>query len=100
MTARRPRPRRGRRSLLSEWRIEEPEPAGEVGLDRQLAFEHVLQAQLLGVVALLILAGGNKGPERSRLVAVDEIRGPVAVAEGEHRGEKLTAEAAVRELGA
>ena len=38
-----------------ERRVVEREPAGQVGLDRQLALELVLQPQLLGVVALLAL---------------------------------------------
>src|SRR5919199_337638 len=102
MTAQRPRSRRGRwfPSLFAERSVEEPEPAGEVGLHRQLALEHVLQAKLFGVVALLILPRGNERPERPRLVAVDEVCGPVAVTKGEHRREELTTEAAVRELRA
>src|SRR5919197_6429886 len=100
MTARRPRPRRGRRSLFVERRVEESEPTREVRLHGQLALEDVLETKLLGVVALLFLSGGNEGPERPWLVAVDEVHGPVSVAKGEHRRQELTAEAAVRELRA
>ena len=54
-----------------ERRVEEREPAGQVGLDRQLLLELVLEPHLLGVVALLLLARRDERPERAALVAVD-----------------------------
>ena len=68
---------------------------GEVGLDRELALQLVPEAELLGVVALLILAGRDERPERPALEAVDEVDRTVAVAalEGEERREQLLAEA-------
>ena len=76
-----------------ERRIEDPEPAGQIRFDRQLLLQLGLQLQLLGVVSLLALTGGNEGPEGAPLVAVDPVDGLLAALELEHRREELAAEA-------
>src|SRR5207253_5260053 len=78
---------------------EEGEPAREILLDRQLMLELRLQLELLGVVALLVLAGGDERPERASLVAVDPVDRVLAAVEAEHRGEELGPEALGLELG-
>src|SRR4051812_45768358 len=75
-----------------ERRIEDPEPAGQIRLDRQLLLELGLELQLLGVVSLLALAGRNEGPEGTPLVAVDPVHGLLAALELEHRSEELASE--------
>src|SRR3954453_176762 len=75
-----------------ERRIKDPEPAGQIRLDRQLLLQLGLELELLGVVALLALAGGNEGPERTPLVAVDPVHGRLAALELEHRREELASE--------
>src|SRR5437764_14157727 len=80
---------------LLERRVEQPEPAGEVLLDRQLLLELRLQLELLGVVAFL-LALRDERPEGSLLVSVDPVDGlPVAELglELERRRQQLLAEA-------
>src|SRR2546421_10251115 len=92
----RPRaPRRARRNdaRRSDRGAEEPEPAGEVLLDRQLALELRLQLQLLGVVALLVFAGGDERPERAALVAVDPVHGMLPALEAKDGREELGPEA-------
>src|SRR5207244_2286178 len=42
--------------IRSKGRVEQPEPAAQVLLDRQLVLELCFQLELLGVVALLVLA--------------------------------------------
>src|SRR3954451_7034756 len=75
-----------------ERRIEDPEPAGQIRLDRQLLLELGLELQLLSVVTLLALAGRNEGPEGTPLVAVDPVHGLLAALEFEHRSEELASE--------
>src|SRR5918999_3997073 len=93
-------PRPAEQRLLAERRVEEPEPARQVGLDRELLFELVLEADLLCVVTLLFFARRDEGPERAALEAVDERDRLLAALEGKHSGEQLPAEAARRELRA
>src|SRR4029077_2647949 len=76
-----------------ERRIEDPEPAGQIGFDRQLLLQLGLELQPLGVAAALALAGGNEGPEGAPLVAVDPVHGLLAALELEHRREELAPEA-------
>src|SRR6185312_7422352 len=76
-----------------ERRIEDPEPAGQIRFDRQLLLQLGLELQLLGVVALLALAGGNEGPEGTALVAVDPVHRLLAALELENGREELAAEA-------
>src|SRR4051794_13962610 len=83
--------------------VEQAEPLAEVGLDGKLLLELRLELELLGVVALLLLARRDERPPRAGLEAVDPVDG-MAVAEGaavelERRGEELTAEAVLFELG-
>src|SRR5438046_882091 len=80
-------------------RVEEPEPGRQVLLDRELFVELRLQLELLGVVALLVLAARHERPERAALVAVDEVDRLLAAVEAERRGEQPVAEAAVLQLG-
>src|SRR5438876_6433630 len=82
---------------LLERRVEEPEPPAEVLLDRQLALELRLQLQLLRVVSLLVLPGGDERPEGTPLVAVDEVDRILAAVELEDRREQLLAEALLLE---
>src|SRR4051794_2060511 len=77
--------------------IEEPEPAGQIRLDRQLLLELGLELQLLSVVTLLALAGRNEGPEGTPLVAVDPVHGLLAALELEHRSEELASETCLLE---
>src|SRR5947209_3505918 len=60
---------------VSEWRVEDAEPAAQVLLDRELLLELRLQLELLGVVALLVVARWDEGPERAALVPVDPVHG-------------------------
>src|SRR5919201_6391361 len=82
-----------RRPLLNRG-VEQPEPAGEIRLDRQLALQLRLQLQLLGVVALLVLARRDERPERAALVAVDPVDGVLPTLEAERGREQLRPEAA------
>src|SRR5439155_24250324 len=77
----------------SDRRVEEAEPAAQVGLDRQLAVQLRLQLQLLGVVPFLVLAGRDEGPEGAALVAVHEVHGVLSSVELEDRRQELLAEA-------
>src|SRR5437763_17173705 len=78
--------------------VEESEPLGQVGLDRQLGLELRLQLQLARVVAPLPLAGRDERPESACLEAVDPVDPMLAALEAERGGEQLPAEAAVGEL--
>src|ERR671915_1486613 len=90
----------GREGTLVQRGVEKAEPAREIWLDRQLALELALQAKLLGVVALLLLAGGHERPERSALEPVDQIDGLLAAIEREERCQELPAETPGLELRA
>src|SRR5262249_14142883 len=81
----------------SKRRVEEAEPAAELGLDRQLAFELGLQLELLRVVSLLVLAGRHERPEGAALVPVDEVHGMLPAVELEQRREQLLSEALLLE---
>src|SRR5438128_9270658 len=78
--------------IRSKGRVEQPEPAAQVLLDRQLVLQLRLQLQLLGVVAALVLAGRHERPERAALVAVDQVDGELSAFEAEDGGEQLLAE--------
>src|SRR5439155_10870184 len=80
---------------------EEPEPARQVLLDWQLVLQLRLELELLGVVALLLLARRYERPERAGLVAVYPVDGLVRVLalEAEHRRQQLAAEPAGLQLG-
>src|SRR5216684_7288604 len=73
-------------------RVEDPEPAGQVLLDRQLLLQFGLQLELLRVVSLLVFARRYEGPERAPLVPVDPVDRMLAAVELEDRGEKLRPE--------
>src|SRR5579884_1259631 len=81
-------------------RVEDAEPACEIGLDRQFAVELRLELELLRVVALLVLAGRDERPERAALAAVDPVDRVLAAGEAEDGGEELLAESLGRQLRA
>src|SRR4051812_11335611 len=84
----------------SEGCVEDREPAGDVGLDRQLLLQLCLQLQLPGIVALLVLAARDERPERRPLVAVDQVHGILVALELEDGREQPVAEAARLQLRA
>src|SRR5436190_12891525 len=89
-----------RAGCVSEGRVEQPEPARQILLDRQFRLKLRLQLHLLGVVPLLALAGRDERPEGALLEAVDPVRTALLelALEREDGGEQLAAEAAVLEL--
>src|SRR3954465_15111235 len=70
-------------------RIEDPEPAAQLGLDRQFRVQFRLQFELLGVVALLPLPRRRERPEGAGLVAVDPVDGVLPSVEPEDGREEL-----------
>src|SRR4029079_5961180 len=82
---------------LLERSVEDAEPAAQILLLGELGLQLGLQLELLGVVALLPLAGRDERPERAALVAVDPVDGLLAALELEDRREQLGPEALLLE---
>src|SRR5438067_2118242 len=72
--------------------VEDAEPAGQVLFDRELRLELRLELELLRVIPLLALAGGDEGPEGPALVAVDPVDRVLAALEAKDRRQELRAE--------